>query len=154
MPAKFKVVDLPPEADADLSVRAHNQHSEPLHTWESPDWSILDDRRGDLPSFPGDCLGKAFTVVHRAAKGAGVTDAHVAVPMLGIATSARKFRSCGVHMILKLRRRGRRGRRGSSQSRTRSRPALPHPTCQRRPRTRASSLLPGSTSLTGRSSAW
>jgi len=86
MPAKFKVVDLPPEADADLSVRAHNQHSEPLHTWESPDWSILDDRRGDLPSFPGDCLGKAFTVVHRAAKGAGVTDAHVAVPMLGIAS--------------------------------------------------------------------
>ena len=64
-----------------------NQHSEPLHTWESPDWSILDDRRGDLPNFPADCLGKAFMTVPRAAKGAGVTDAHVAVPMLGIASS-------------------------------------------------------------------
>jgi Protein of unknown function (DUF3987) len=60
---------------------------EPLHTWESPDWSILDDRRGDLPKFPADCLGKAFMTVRRAAKGAGVTDAHVAVPMLGIASS-------------------------------------------------------------------
>src|SRR5262245_38383042 len=60
---------------------------EPLHTWESPDWSILDDRRGDLPKFPADCLGKAFMTVRRAAKGAGVTDAHVAVPMLGIAST-------------------------------------------------------------------
>ena len=66
---------------------ADNEHSEPLHTWESPDWSILDDRRGDLPKFPADCLGKAFMTVRRAAKGAGVTDAHVAVPMLGIASS-------------------------------------------------------------------
>jgi hypothetical protein len=31
---------------------ADNQHSEPLHTWESPDWSILDDRRGTYPSSP------------------------------------------------------------------------------------------------------
>src|SRR5262245_19098398 len=62
------------------------EHFEPLHTWESPDWSILDDRRGDLPRFPADCLGKAFMTVRRAAKGAGVTDAHVAVPMLGIAS--------------------------------------------------------------------
>jgi Protein of unknown function (DUF3987) len=74
-------------ADAEQAARAHNQHSEPLHTWESPDWSILDDRRGDLPKFPADCLGKAFMTVRRAAKGAGVTDAHVAVPMLGIASS-------------------------------------------------------------------
>jgi hypothetical protein len=74
-----------------------NQHSEPLHTWESPDWSILDDRRGDLPKFPADCLGKAFMTVRRAAKGAGVTDAHVAVPMLGIASGligvARRIRA-------------------------------------------------------------
>src|SRR5262249_25923684 len=65
---------------------AHNQHSEPLHTWESPDWSILDDRRGDLPKFPADCLGKAFMTVRRASKGAGVDDDRVAVPMLGIAS--------------------------------------------------------------------
>ena len=26
------------------------------HTWEDPDWSILDDRRGDLPDFPMGAL--------------------------------------------------------------------------------------------------
>ena len=66
---------------------ADNQHSEPLHTWESPDWSMLDERRpGDLPDFPGNELGKAFATVNRAAKGAGVTLDHVAVPLLGIAS--------------------------------------------------------------------
>jgi hypothetical protein len=78
MTAKFKVVDLPPEADADLSVRAHNQHSGPeaLHTWESPDWSILDDRRGELPDFPLDCVGEPLQQwVERASAGAGVTAA-------------------------------------------------------------------------------
>jgi Protein of unknown function (DUF3987) len=100
MTAKFKVVDLPPEADADLSVRAHNQHSGPeaLHTWESPDWSILDDRRGELPDFPLDCVGEPLQQwVERASAGAGVTAAHVAVPTLGIASSlvgmARRIRA-------------------------------------------------------------
>jgi len=61
---------------------------EPLHDWNSPDWSILDDRRGDLPDFPIECLGKsAGAWVKRAADGAGVTPAHVAVPALGIASS-------------------------------------------------------------------
>ena len=76
--------------DADLSVRAHNQHSgsEALHTWEFPDWSILDDRRGELPDFPLDCLAAPVREwVERAARGAGVTPAHVAVPALGIASS-------------------------------------------------------------------
>jgi Protein of unknown function (DUF3987) len=60
----------------------------PLHDWENPDWSILDDRRGDLPDFPVDCLGgKLKEWVKRAARGAGVTPAHVAVPALGIASS-------------------------------------------------------------------
>jgi hypothetical protein len=71
------------------STSAHNHVSTPepseLHTWESPDWSILDDRRGELPNFP-DCLGKTWATVNRAAKGAGVTVAHVAVPLLGIAS--------------------------------------------------------------------
>ena len=66
--------------------KADNVSSEPLHTWESPDWSILDDRRGALPDFPSTCLGKAFMTVRRSAKGAGVTVAHVAVPLLGIAS--------------------------------------------------------------------
>ena len=67
-----------------------NQHSatlQPLHSWDTPDWSMLDERRpGDLPGFPGNELGKAFATVNRAAKGAGVTLDHVAVPMLGIAS--------------------------------------------------------------------
>jgi Protein of unknown function (DUF3987) len=78
----------------------HNQHSDPrpLHTWESPDWSILDDRRGELPDFPLDCLGEPLQQwVERAAIGAGVTAAHVAVPTLGIASSllgmARRVRA-------------------------------------------------------------
>src|SRR5262249_2651590 len=53
-------------------VSTHNQHSgpRPLHTWESPDWSILDDRRGELPDFPLDCLGEPLKQwVERAAAG-------------------------------------------------------------------------------------
>jgi Protein of unknown function (DUF3987) len=60
----------------------------PLQDWDSPDWSILDDRRGELPDFPLDCLGAPVREwVERAARGAGVTPAHVAVPALGIASS-------------------------------------------------------------------
>jgi uncharacterized protein DUF3987 len=82
------------------SISADDQHSSPgpLHTWESPDWSILDDRRGALPEFPLDCLGEPLQQwVERAAVGAGVTAAHVAVPTLGIASSlvgmARRVRA-------------------------------------------------------------
>jgi hypothetical protein len=87
-------------ARADGAVAADNQHSGPgpLHNWESPDWSILDDRRGELPDFPLDCLGEPLQQwVERAAVGAGVTAAHVAVPALGIASSlvgmARRVRA-------------------------------------------------------------
>jgi hypothetical protein len=71
-----------------------NMH-ESIHSWEEPDWSLLDDRRGDLPAFPLDTL-RLFSVepedwlqkrVERAAHGAGTTVDHVAVPMLGIASS-------------------------------------------------------------------
>jgi Protein of unknown function (DUF3987) len=77
-------------------VRADNQPSgsekdysrAPLHDWENPDWSILDDRRGNLPDFPLDCLGGMLKEwIKRAANGAGVTAAHVAVPALGISSS-------------------------------------------------------------------
>jgi Protein of unknown function (DUF3987) len=61
---------------------------QPLHDRDTPDWSILDDRRGELPEFPLDCLGERVRAwVERAARGAGVTVAHVAVPALGIASS-------------------------------------------------------------------
>jgi Protein of unknown function (DUF3987) len=59
-----------------------------LHSWDEPDTSILDDRRGDLPSFPTDI----FTLpirgwLERAAHGAGVYPDHVALPLLGVASS-------------------------------------------------------------------
>jgi Protein of unknown function (DUF3987) len=60
---------------------------QPLHDWDHPDWSILDDRRGALPDFPLDCLSPPVREwVKRAAHGAGVTVAHVAVPAIGIAS--------------------------------------------------------------------
>ena len=56
--------------------------------WDDPDTSILDDRRGELPDFPLDALSPAAADwVSRAALGAGVTDDHVAVPLLGIVSS-------------------------------------------------------------------
>jgi Protein of unknown function (DUF3987) len=67
---------------------AKGSSKQPLHDWDSPDWSILDDRRGELPEFPLDCLSSPVRAwVERAAQGAGVTVAHVAVPALGIASS-------------------------------------------------------------------
>src|SRR5262249_24544247 len=60
----------------------------PLHDWDSPDWSILDDRRGELPEFPLDCLSSPVRArVERAARGAGVTVAHGAGLALGMASS-------------------------------------------------------------------
>jgi Protein of unknown function (DUF3987)/Bifunctional DNA primase/polymerase, N-terminal len=68
-------------------------------TWEEPDWALLDDRRGDLPDFPVEALPASIRGwLLRAARGAGVTPAHVAVPLLGIASSligtARRVRAC------------------------------------------------------------
>ena len=58
------------------------------HNWNDPDWSILDDRRGDLPDFPmGTLSDPCQKWVEGAAHGAGATPAHVAVPLLGIASS-------------------------------------------------------------------
>src|SRR5262245_14923751 len=62
--------------------------SEPLDSWDAPDRSILDGRRGEWPDFPLDCLGTPWREwVERAAAGAGGTAPHVAVPTLGIASS-------------------------------------------------------------------
>jgi len=58
------------------------------HSWDDPDCSILDDRRGELPEFPVETMGAPWQDwIMRAAHGAGVTPAHVAVPLLGIASS-------------------------------------------------------------------
>jgi len=68
-------------------------------TWEEPDWTLLDDRRGELPDFPVEALPASMRDwLLRSARGAGVTPAHVAVPLLGIASSligtARRVRAC------------------------------------------------------------
>jgi hypothetical protein len=66
----------------------HVTTNETAYDWEEPDWSILDDRRGELPPFPIETLPEACgDWVERAAHGAGATAAHVAVPMLGIVSS-------------------------------------------------------------------
>lgn len=67
-------------------------------TWEEPDWTILDDRRGELPKFPADTLTAPWQAwLRRAARGAGATVGHVAVPLLAIASSligtARRVRA-------------------------------------------------------------
>jgi hypothetical protein len=68
------------------------------HNWDDPDMSILDDRRGDLPSFPTDIFAPPIREwLERAAHGAGVFPDHVAVPMLGVVASligtARRVRA-------------------------------------------------------------
>ena len=67
------------------------------HSWDDPDMSILEDRRGTLPPFPVDTLPALSEWLIRAAKGAGVTPGHIAVPLLSIASSmigtARRVRA-------------------------------------------------------------
>jgi hypothetical protein len=59
----------------------------PLSQWDDPDQSILDDRRGDLPEFPDNVFSPPLReCLERTAAGAGVTTAHVAIPLLGIAS--------------------------------------------------------------------
>ena len=59
-----------------------------IDPWGEPDWSLLDDRRGQLPEFPIEALSQACREwVERAAHGAGVTAAHVATPLIGISSS-------------------------------------------------------------------
>jgi len=68
------------------------------HDWEDPDYSILEDRRGDLPEFPLDVFSEDWqSWAKDAAHGAGTTVDHVMVPLLGIASSligtARRIRA-------------------------------------------------------------
>src|SRR5215472_4398118 len=68
-------------------------------SWDEPDWTLLDDRRGELPDFPLEVLPASLRGwLLRTARGAGVTPGHVAVPFLGIASSligtARRVRAC------------------------------------------------------------
>jgi hypothetical protein len=58
-------------------------HRDCAAVWDDPDWSILDDRRGELPEFPSGVLSPSWqSWVTNAAHGAGVTVEHVIVPLL------------------------------------------------------------------------
>jgi Protein of unknown function (DUF3987) len=60
----------------------------PTFDWSNPDRTILEDRRGDLPDFPIDVFTPTWQqCLLRAAHGAGVRPEHVAVPLLGVASS-------------------------------------------------------------------
>jgi len=76
------------------------RQSEPssAHSWDDPDWTLFDDRRGELPEFPVDVFRPAWQGwLLRASHGAGVRPDHVAVPLLGVASSligtARRVRA-------------------------------------------------------------
>jgi Protein of unknown function (DUF3987) len=56
--------------------------------WGDPDWSLIDDRRGVLPEFPIDVMSPEWsTWLCAAARGAGTSVDHVAIPLLSIASS-------------------------------------------------------------------
>ena len=76
----------------------HVKASGTADAWSDPDWTLLDDRRGTLPEFPVDVFTPAWqNWLVRAAHGAGVRPEHVAVPLLGVASSligtARRVRA-------------------------------------------------------------
>jgi Protein of unknown function (DUF3987) len=75
------------DTDAAAGAR-HGSTPRNLHDWDDPDFSLLDDRRGELPEFPIDIFSfKWQECILLAARGAGVTPAHVAVPLIGIASA-------------------------------------------------------------------
>jgi hypothetical protein len=89
-------------ANGDAKWRQQNkqghQAAQAADSWNDPDFSILDDRRGDLPDFPVHVLSPSWQEwAKHAAHGAGVTVDHVMVPLLGIASSligtARRVRA-------------------------------------------------------------
>src|SRR6202022_2549265 len=62
--------------------RQQDQDRRAIHSWNDPDWSILDDRRGHLPEFPMDTLSPACKRwAKRACQGGGGTGAPWAQPV-------------------------------------------------------------------------
>jgi Protein of unknown function (DUF3987) len=58
------------------------------YSWENPDESLLEDRRGDLPDFPHEVLPpRLVNWLLPATCGAGTLTDHVALPMIGVASS-------------------------------------------------------------------
>ena len=80
----------PPIANGSVNTQKSANHRPDMlatvpSAWDSPDLKILEDSRGSLPDFPDDILGPNWRdFVRRASQAAGVTSAHVAVPLLSI----------------------------------------------------------------------
>jgi hypothetical protein len=76
-----------PVANEPIILPYRRHHDRTIHDWDDPDWSLLDTQRGSLPDFPLQVLSpKLQEVIGRTSRGAGVTDAHVAVPLFGISS--------------------------------------------------------------------
>jgi Protein of unknown function (DUF3987)/Primase C terminal 2 (PriCT-2) len=74
--------------DSSVEVGQEASTSAAPHSWDDPDTSILDDRRGDLPAFPLDVLSPSWRQwATNAAHGAGSAVDHVVVPLLAVASS-------------------------------------------------------------------
>ena len=66
-------------------IPGHGPAKVPGLSWDDPDLSLLDDRRGELPEFPITVLPEPWQQwATRAAQGAGVAVDHVVVPLLAI----------------------------------------------------------------------
>jgi hypothetical protein len=77
-----------PRHDPNGRARAKPARTRTTGEWDDPDMSILDHRRGELPDLPIKVFPHSM---HRwmlsAACGAGVTIGHIALPLIGIASS-------------------------------------------------------------------
>ncbi len=67
--------------------------------WDDPDWTILEDRRGELPEFPVDVLMPPWQEwLLRASHGAGVRPEHIVMPLFGVVSgligTARRVHAC------------------------------------------------------------
>ncbi len=88
LPADNKVVEPRHHSGHQNVIRAIEPLRPDAHGWDDPDWTLLDDRRGELPDFPVDVLTPAWQEwLLRASHGAGVRPEHVAVPLIGVASS-------------------------------------------------------------------
>src|SRR5215203_2202834 len=88
-PRIFGVFLMKVSEEATWSSAEGSESNRPVVTdgaWEDPDYTLLDDRRGELPQFPWDVLTPAWRRWLLRAHGAGVRPEHVIVPLLGVAS--------------------------------------------------------------------
>ena len=83
-----QLVDVCIAAPIWTATKSEKLETKSIGTWADPDFSILDDRRGELPNFPIDVFTPPWQeLLLRASHGAGVRSEHVAVPLIGVASS-------------------------------------------------------------------